>query len=37
MKGKTKPDKFGKILKFFEITGDQEGLIQMKIELMKDS
>ena len=30
MKGITKPDNFGKILKFFEITGDEEGLIQMK-------
>ena len=30
MKGITKPDTFGKILKFFEITGDEEGLIQMK-------
>ena len=29
MKGITKPDNFGKILKFFEITGDEEGLIQM--------
>ena len=29
MKGITKPDKFGKILFFFEITGDEEGLIQM--------
>ena len=30
MKGITKPDKFGKILIFVEITGDEEGLIQMK-------
>ena len=30
MKGITKPEKFVKILKFFEITGDEEGLIQMK-------
>ena len=30
MKGITKPDKFGKILIFFEITGGEEGLIQIK-------
>ena len=29
MKGITKPDKFDKILMFFEITGDEEGLIKM--------
>ena len=29
MKGITKPDKFDKILIFFEITGDEEGLIKM--------
>ena len=30
MKGITKPDKFDKMLKFLEITGDEEGLIQKK-------
>ena len=29
MKGITKPDKIDKILIFFEITGDEEGLIKM--------
>ena len=29
MKGITKPNNFGKILNFFEITGDEEGLIKM--------
>ena len=30
MKGITKPDKFDKMLKFFEITGNDEGLIKLK-------
>ena len=30
MKGITKPEKFGKMLKFFEITGSDEGLIKLK-------
>ena len=29
MKGITKPDKFDKILMFFELTNDEEGLIKM--------
>ena len=30
MKGITKPEKFAKMLKFFEITGNDEGLIKLK-------
>ena len=29
MKGITKPDEFNKILKFYELTNDKEGLIKM--------